>query len=220
MSRELSRFYSDRFTEFRADLINSWAVRDRSLTPVDTALRTIYRRYLGLACLAGALSQGGKRKDYIRGVAEVSYLGIVLATKGLENPSCVLLRQSIELVMRHIYFANHPIEYQWSATRLGYREITFQFLLEYLSKTDEFSLFPDSNLLLTELERQFGVLSRFVHMHSRMFIPYVRTSVASANAAAVSALQRRSSELWPLLICLLVAHFPTKFLGAIRAKDH
>jgi hypothetical protein len=214
VNRELSRFYKKRFTDFTTDLVYTWAIREPTLGAVNMLLRTIYRRYLGLACLSSVLSLSGQRKDYIRGVTEVSYLGVVLATKGLENPSCVLLRQSIELVTKHIYFANHPVEYHWSATRSGYREISFQFLLDYLRKTDEIALFPEGTLLLTEIERQFGILSRFVHMHSRSFIPYTSTSVRSANRASISDLNQRTGELWPLLICLLVAYFPGKFIAA------
>jgi hypothetical protein len=214
VTRELSRFYKDRYTEFSVDLIQTWGIHEQKILALDAALRTIYRRYLALACLTAILSQAGQRKDYIKGVSEVSYLGVVLTMKGLENPSCVLLRQSIELVLKHIYFAYHAVEYHWLATRPGYRAISFQFLLDYLKSTDEYSIFPASSLLLNEIERQFGVLSRFVHMHSRSFIPYTKTTLASANSTVVTSLEQRTKELWPLLMCLLIAHFPAKFLSA------
>lgn len=214
MTRELARFYKDRYAEFSVDLIQTWGIHEQKILGVDAALRTIYRRYLALACLTAILSQGGQRKDYIKGVSEVSYLGVVLAMKGLENPSCVLLRQSIELVLKHIYFAYHPVEYRWLATRPGYRAISFQFLFDYLKSTDEYSIFPASSLLLNEIERQFGVLSRFVHMHSRSFIPYTKTTLAPANSTAVNSLAQRTRELWPLFMCVLIAHFPAKFLSA------
>jgi hypothetical protein len=185
------------------------------LAAVEAVLRTVHRRYLGLACFGTILSQGGARKDYIKGLSEVSYLALVLAAKGLENPSSVLLRQSIELVLKHVYFATHPVEFSWSSTRESYREITFQSLLEYMRKTDESARFPDSEMLLVELERQYHVLSRFVHMHSRMFIPYTSSRiVTAANPATLDAFQHRCLQLWPLLIALLLAHFPAKFIAA------
>jgi len=220
VSRELGLFYKQRTAEFRQDLVDSWAIRPASLPAVDADLRAIHRRYLGLACLGAILSQGGYRKDYIRGLAEGSYLAVILATKGLENPSSVLLRQSIELVLKHIYFANHSIEFHWSLTRQSYREISFQFLLDYVRKTDEFSTFPGCDTLLADLERQFHVFSRFVHMHSRTFIPYKNTSsVTSANASTISVFKQRSGQLWPLLVCLLIAYFPSKFVRANKNEQ-
>jgi hypothetical protein len=215
VSREVSQFYRERFQEFRSDLTVSWAIRQETLTPLDVTLRTIHRRYLGVACVATLVAQNSPRNDYVRALPEVTFLAAVLAIKGLENPGSVLLRQSIELVLKHIYFASHPVEFQWSLNRLGYREISFQFLLDYIRKTDESNVFPQMNGLLDRVDRLFHEFSRFVHVHSRRFIPY-RTfqSVTTANSSCVAMLGTRTRELWPLLISLLIIYFPTRFTHA------
>ena len=61
---------------------------------------------------------------------EAGQLTLIMGMKGLENTWCVLLRQSIELALKHIYFASHPVEYQWALSREDYRDLTFQSLLE------------------------------------------------------------------------------------------
>jgi hypothetical protein len=215
VSRELTRFYRHRFDALRSDLKNKWAVESKSLIPVEADLRAIHRRYLGLACLSTLVAQNSRRNDYIRGLAEVSYLSIVLAVKGLENPASVLLLQSIELALKHIYFSTHPVEFGWSLTRHSYREISFQFLLEYIRKTDESSTFSNMVDVLTKLEGQFHVLSRFVHMHSRNFIPYQGSrDISSAHVATIAALKGKTTDLWPLIISLLITFFSAKFIGA------
>jgi len=137
VTRELARFYKQQFDEFRLDLIESWGVHELSLKPVQSNLVSVYRQYLGLACLTTILSQRAPRNDYVRAVPEVSYLSMILAVKGLENSASVLLRQSIELALKHVFFSSHPVEFDWSLRRPGYREISFQFLLDYLRKTEE-----------------------------------------------------------------------------------
>lgn len=215
MSRESSLFYRRRFQEYRADLVTSWAVRENTIAPVETILRSIHRRYLGFACLTTVLAQNALRNDYVKALPEVSYLSTVLAVKGLDNPSSVLLRQSIELALKHIYFTTHPTEFGWSLNRTSYREISFQFLIEYIRKTDESSAFPHMTELIGEVDRQFHVLSRFVHMHSRRFIPYrTSASVTAAHRESIGALNQKTRELWPVLTVLLIAFFPKRFLRA------
>src|SRR5207249_6097358 len=122
------------------------------------------------------------------------------SVKGLENSAFVLLRQSIELVLKHIYFSTHPIEFGWSLRREDYREISFQFLLEYVRKTDEWKNTGWMVSLISDLEGQFHILSRFVHMQSRTFIPYGRgRNLLATNAASIAASEGRGRILGPAL---------------------
>lgn len=98
--------------------------------------------------------------------------------------------------------------------RQNYREISFQFLLDYARKTDEAKNTQYFSDLLSELEGHFHVLSRFVHMHSKHFIPYAGINVCAAHATTISFLKEKSLELWPLLIVVLITFFPAKYLKA------
>jgi hypothetical protein len=132
-----------------------------------------------------------------------------MAIKGLENPACVLLRQDIELVLRHVYFRTHPTEHAWASTRDDYRELSFRFLLGYLQRTDEYREVRDDNRLCSEIEQQYGNLSRHVHVHSPPFMVYNsarRDSVATK--AQVEALDTRTRLVWPNLT-FIIARFET-----------
>lgn len=215
MSRELQQFAKSQFAELILDLEKGWGVPAKVVGAIEPQLRGLHKRYLGFANLASVVGDGAIRADYIRAIPEVSYLSLVLILKGLENPSFVLMRQSIELVLKHIYFSTHPVEYSWSATRLGYREISFQFLLEYLRKTDELQKLSGGVELVQRIETEFHILSRYVHVHSESFIQFSRFEGHSkAHVRPLHAFEERSRELWPRLIVLLVAFFPHRFAGA------
>ncbi len=68
--------------------------------------------------------------------------------------------------------------------------------------------------LVNQLEGEFHVLSRFVHVQNRTFIRYRRMprTLTSADSGAVSMFRTRSRELWPLLISILIVFFPLKFV--------
>lgn len=215
MSRELQQFTRTQYAEFGEDLSKGWGVPPNVIASVDSQIKSLHKRYLGLANLATVLGQSGQRADYINAIPEVGYLSLVLILKGLENPSFVLMRQTIELVLKHIYFSTHPVEYSWSATRLSYREITFQFLLDYLRKSDELQKLSIGVDLVQKIETEFHVLSRYVHVHSDSFIRFSQFSGhAKVHIQPMRAFEERSRELWPRLIILMISFFPHQFSGA------
>ncbi len=156
-----------------------------------------------------------KRNEYIYGLIEAGYLSIILTLKGVENPSCVLLRQSIELVLKHIYFSNHPVEYEWAQSREGFRDITFQYLIEYLGRCDERKNLDPSNNICDLLNEWYGKLSRYVHIHNKGFMSYSKIGSAfRPYDEVVDQLVERPREIWPLLIALLIAFFPNRYARA------
>lgn len=219
MSRPISAFYKDEFEAFKDTLTSTWGIDLPAIRAVEADLRGIYRKYLGLASVGAIVSHRARRNDYCRGVAEVSYLSVILSMKGLENSASVLLRQSVELTLKHIYFSTHPVEFNWSLTREGYKEITFQFLLDYLRKTDEASTFPQFQEMIQQLEGRFHILSRYVHVHSRDFIPYLGfRRPKSALASTLHSLIEHASELWPRLTSLFITFCPDRYIAASHSE--
>jgi hypothetical protein len=219
VSRPISSFYKDEFEAFKETLTSTWGIDLTAIRAVEADLRGIYRKYLGIASMGAIVSHRARRNDYCRGVAEVSYLSMILSMKGLENSASVLLRQSVELTLKHIYFSTHPVEFSWSLTREGYKEITFQFLLDYLKKTDEASIFPQFPELIQQLEGRFHILSRYVHVHSRDFIPnlgFRRPKFALANT--LDALIEHANDLWPTLTSLFITFCPNRYIAASHSE--
>jgi hypothetical protein len=215
MTNELKAYIKSCFTEFSEDLKQGWGVPPDVIKAVDSQLRGLHKRYLGLAVLATVLGDGQPRADYVAAVPEVTHLSMVLILKGLENPAFVLMRQSIELILKHIYFAHHPVEHSWSAKRIGYREISFQFLLDYLRKTDEVQEFTGGAELLQAVELEFHILSRYVHVHSGAFIRFSHFSGhATPHLSSLKSYEERSKELWPKLFSLMFVCMPTAHLRA------
>lgn len=215
MNRQLTQFYAKQYNYFRKQLVSSWGVNQQHVNGLDAQLKPIHKRYLSLACAATVIGYRTRRNEYIEGVVEASHLCVVLAVKGLENPSCVLLRQSMELVLKHIYFFTHPVEHEWARSREDYRGLTFQTLLEYLCRTEEFRKLELSHDIGIKLSEWFGVLSRHVHVHSKGFMGYSKVgSVYQPKSQIIKKLDDRTKETWPLLTAILLVHFPKRYIGA------
>jgi len=214
MNRILQNFCRDAYHDFENELMSNWAVDTSKLANFAPVTKAIHKRQLSLACVATITGLRVPRNDYAKELVEASYLSLILAIKGLENCACVLLRQSIELSLKHIYFATHPVEYGWVAVREGYREPSFQALLEYVKKTDEYQKFlKASNYDLCKVvEEQFGVLSRYVHMQSKRFMSYKRMNLGRRiDGTILNKHDILTACLWPSLNTMLVVFFPARF---------
>jgi hypothetical protein len=210
-SNTLSEFYKTEYSLFLSRLRKEWHISAES-SSLGTILRPLYKRYLGLSCISSIVGNGLKRNEYILGIPEASFCSIILALRGLENPSSVLLRQSIELTLKHIYFSSHPVEYQWANISTDYKEPTCQFLLEYLSKTIECKTILKEGII-NQLQSDFAVLSRYVHVHSKHFIVYTSKSTNSKTVLSVlSTISKVASRLWPILSLLIIVHSLPKYI--------
>lgn len=219
MNRPLTNFINDQYGRFKDDLTSNWGVDQEDIDKYQRDLKAIHKRFLSIACTSTVMGYKAKRREYIYGVIEANYLSIVLALKGIENPSCVLLRQSIELVLKHIYFSTHPVEYEWARSREGFKDLTFQNLIEYLTRCEERKILDPSNNISTLLNEWFGKLSRHVHVHSKSFINYSKVGSAyKPSNKTVGKLVERTKEVWPLLIILLIAFFPNRFFRATASE--
>lgn len=215
MSGTLQNFYRDAYSQFEAELIAKWAVDGKQLAAVIGDLKGVYKRQLSLACAATITGLRGARNEYAKEMVETSYLSVVLAVKGLTNCSCVLARQTIELALKHIYFATHPVEYGWVASRLSYKEINFSSLMEYVKKTDEYREYSKGGGrdVCGDIEEKFADLSRYVHVQSKGFMSYKRMiTIRKIDGASLRRLDSITASLWPALSVMLVIFFPSRFL--------
>jgi hypothetical protein len=92
-------------------------------------------------------------------------------------------------------------------------------LLEYIKKTDEASSFPEFQQMMQQLEGRFHVLSRYVHVHSREFIPYPRSArFRLSDGSALQSVIEHATDLWPILTALFIAFFPNKYVRANHSE--
>jgi hypothetical protein len=215
MSKPLDEFVKIRYLEFSEAVVDNWGINKKELLKVGAEFKPIFKRYLSLGCAATLVGERKSRNEYVQGLIEAGQLCLVLGLKGLENACCVILRQSIELVLKHIYFSTHPVEYEWVTFHEGYRDLTFQKLLDFWTITPEYrALDPDRNVYAL-VNDWFGVLSRHVHVHSKRFIGYKQVNLGHRiDITGLRKLNDRTKEIWPLLTIILVSQFPKSFLNA------
>jgi len=215
MSKPLDDFVKTRYSEFSQAAINNWGIDSKELLKVGGEFKPIFKRYLSLGCIATLVGGRRARSVYVQSLIEASQLCLVLGLKGLENACCVILRQSIELVLKHIYFSTHPVEYEWVTFHEGYRDLTFQKLLDFWIITPEYRAFDPDKSVYTLVNEWFGVLSRHVHVHSKKFIGYKQVNLARRiDITGLRKLNDRTKEIWPLLTIILVGQFPKSFYNA------
>ena len=184
----------------------------------EPTIKGIYRRYLALSCVAQILSDGSKRNAYVRALPEAGYLAMVLALRSCQSACSVLLRQTIELSLRHIYFDTHPVEYSWVQKRDGYRDLDFVGVMEYLKKTDEIELLQGSAQILATICDWYARLSRYTHLHNGSYMGFPGINEAQTEVD-LSLLRHASESLWPQLILLLCVFHADCFLKASAAEQ-
>lgn len=199
----LTKFQRSRFEDFVLYIKDDWAVLDSEIALFESQLRSVFRIFLALACIATISGYGRRRQEYVLSVVDVAQLAIVHAAKGLDNTTNVLLRQGIELSLKHVYFLTHPVEYGWVNTRDDFKELGFQWLLDYTRKTEELRSFDQSELLFNRLTHYYAALSRYVHVHSGKFMGYRKTCRGNGKTV-VEKLLDVCTGLWPTLITLLI----------------
>jgi hypothetical protein len=215
MSNTLNGFVRDEFKGFCEHAAGHWNVSVSCLGSVAPLLRPIHIQYLALACAATVAGQRAPRNDYAEGVIEVGQLSILLALKGLENPSQVLVRQSIEMVLKHLFFITHPIEYSWAQTRPDYRDLSFQALLEYVRRSEEYRILCDGGQVCDTLACWYGVLSRYVHVQGGSFLRYADLSSSYPRGSPdLTRLSGCTASIWPRLTLLLAIFGATRLRKA------
>jgi len=212
MTSPVTRFCTQDFQRLKDQLVRRWAVDPKDIAAVEPKLKVLHKSYLSLACTATIMGLRKKPNEHIQGVVECCYLCVVLATKGAENVCFVLLRQSLELVLKHLFFACHPVEYEWASTREGYRELGFAALVSFFSRTDECAGLDPDEWLRGRLKHWHAILSRYVHVHSRRFLGYSKVgSCFRPDQETVQRIAKAARELWGILAAVLVVYFPERY---------
>ena len=204
----MTDFCRTQYRDFCTLITTEWGVSPAHLNLVSPRLKAIHRRYLATACAASIASYRRKRGEYAASIIDGCQLAIVLSAKGAENSVRVLLRQSIELTLKHIYFVDHPVEYGWVQTREDCRQPTFQFLLEYIRQTEEFGKIDAGERIINQITSDHAVLSRYVHVQNRKFQSFLPIKRANRNEVldTVNKLLALASTLWPAIILLLIVY--------------
>jgi hypothetical protein len=217
----LKGFVNAEFVRFEKDLQANWHVAPALISARLADLKSIFRKYLALSCTAASMSDSASRPGYLSVVAETGYLSMVLALRGAQNTSMVLTRQTIELVLKHIYYAQHPVEHAWAQRRTGYREITFQFLIEYLRSMEELELLPKHDDVIAVLLDWYAKLSVHVHVHNARHLGFPEiNSPPATTSASIDSLRAASDELWPVLVLLMRVFCDDQYLAmSEREKD-
>jgi hypothetical protein len=210
----LTEVYRDEYGIFKKRLFDEWAVDIDKATPIAEITKRLHKHYLSIACCSRILGERTKRNEYILGIPEAAYVAMIVALRGMQNPASVLLRQCIELALKHVYFSSHPVEYEWTIRSIDYKELTFQFLIEYWTRTIQYKELGGESLF-SKLQSEFSMFSRYVHVHSKKFMGYAAMPIGSnATYTAVKAFSTSSARVWPLLTMLLIANAPNKYLRA------
>lgn len=215
MNKELRKFCITEFVNFENELANSWSIERSKLSKMAEHLKRAHKSYLAFATLCHTITLENERSSYIKSAPEACLLSLAMITKGLENSSHVMMRQCIELTLKNIYFFNHPVEYKWSQNRINYREINFQFLLDYLRKSDEMDLYEKKEDLILRIEEHFHILSRYVHVHNIQFASFSTTDFSTKdNISSLKKCADAICEILALLISINVAFFLPQFLSS------
>ena len=209
MTSLLTDFCRTQYQEFQALISTEWGISNAQLNLIAPSLKSIHRRFLATACAASVASYRRPRGEYAASIIDVCQFAIVLSAKGAENSVRVLLRQSIELTLKHIYFIDHPVEHKWAQTRDDFRQPTFQVLLDYLNQTDTLQRLDAGPLIVNRITSDYAALSRYVHVKNRKFHSFLPIRKASRNQVVdtVTKMQAQTSTLWPTIIVLLIIFF-------------
>lgn len=212
MNKELRSFCINQHSEFSAHLENYWGVTALAQR-LNGAEKPLFRKFLAFRCVCGIFSGDSEMKYLLHSASESVNLSLILAIKGSENSAFVLLRQCIELTYKHVFFSSHPVEFQWIREREDYKEISHQFLLDYLGKTREVRSSPLGQASIEIITTKYQILSRHVHVQNPDFTEFFPRVTSTPN----KLLNSYASSLNPVLenLCFLLVLFnPAEFSAA------
>lgn len=211
MNRSLKTFCDSEYRRFRECLQEEWGVSTASISSAEANIKHMHKIYLALACAATVCGSRTRGKEYASGIVENASLSIVMGVKGRQEVAYVLIRQTIELALKFVYFNSHPIEYEWVKNRDDYR-ITFQFLRDYICKLDTIRPLNKGNRIADALDEWYGLLSRYVHTHNKRFIGYATQYHRRSNQLPlIPELTNRAKQTWTPVVEILVFNAIEKF---------
>lgn len=214
MKKLIKKALADQRIAFIEDLTTRWGIHQDVIAARSNEIRHIFDQFLSLSCAATVLSNNRPRATYLKALPEAAYLSMVMAFKGARNTCAVLNRQAIELVLKDIYFSTHPIEYNWTQKKTGYRELTFQSLIDYLKNMEECDLIPSGAEFVPPILDWYAKLSSHVHTHSAAHIGFPDIKQVLPTDVNIDVLRKVADGLWPVLVFILCVFFQSEYCTA------
>jgi len=220
MSRVTDRIVKSEFDRLLKQLEANWAIKNVNSLSFLSDLRGLHKKHLALCCAVEILKGRDRKSVFLRQIPENSFLAFVFAVKGMQNPCCVQLRQMIELVLKHIYFSTHPVEYGWISTEEGLREYGFQMLIEYARRLEWAKMIAEIQVF-DNLAQAFAEMSRYVHVHSPKFLSAtMRRRSRQEVIDAFGVFKRLCECTYPAIALLLIVNNPAAyFASSLTEKD-
>lgn len=124
-----------------------------SLLKINEQLKRIHAISLAIAIWDDALSdQDEYRRIFVQEMRSDIVQAIPLMLMGYKNAAALSIRRCIENLLRHLYFFDHPVEYEKYIR--GEYSLTFRQLLDYL----KFNPLLEKSYAKTEIPSQLGAM--------------------------------------------------------------
>ena len=211
MNEPVSRHLHSELGLLFEHLKTEWSVDRSNFTSAQwNRVRYYGKIYVIISCFCEVMCTGVERASFLRNIPEVFMLSLTFGVKGYKNALGSNLRQSIELVYKHIYYAYHPVEYSWVCDRDAFKEIGNAYLEGYLEKTSE-KRFQSVKTSLEMLSYQYGKLSRYVHTHNPDYFGQTKLKSNPDIDLVLKEMEGGYSVVAKSIILVVIAYFPAVF---------
>ena len=157
------------FKDFRSFLLKKQMASNDWLNSNLKKLRAFHGTALSFAIWDHCLRTKAPNQTYFMKETRSDCINSVFAVfTGSRKAANALLRGIIESILRHIYYVDHPIEFQVLMQDEEYMQ--FRELLQYARKHPILSKTIREGTCLQDLERTYKTSSKYVHAHSLKFM--------------------------------------------------
>jgi len=169
----MANFADTDFEDFKLFLLKKKMTSDEWLTGNLDKLRLFHTITLSFVIWDHCLRRKAPNQKYFMKETRSDCINSVFAVfTGCRKAANVLLRGMIENTLRHIYYFDHPIEFQM--LMLDEEHMPFRELLQYSRKHPALSKAIREAACLEDLEQTYKTSSKFVHAQSLKFMQLSR----------------------------------------------
>lgn len=169
MKRQSKRHLDQHRSTFEKVATTTWGVEGALFVEERRITGFLTKKSLALNCLCGCFQGKSEPLLFSAQVAECASLALILSLKAQVCMASIAIRQAAEAAMKAIYFSTHPVEYEWVVSDDASREFTHQFLTDYLNKLQLTKRVPELKRALDELDSDYSVTSRYVHLQNKKY---------------------------------------------------
>lgn len=135
----------------------------------EACLKKIHKNIFSICVLESELSKEGNINNFFLSEVRSDAIKILpLISMGFQKPIFLLTRSMVENVFKHIFYEDHPIEYNLLEVELKDRP-TFEDLFIYLSKHPLFRENRKIQDTLSKIKNEYANLSRYIHTSNKEF---------------------------------------------------